>query len=104
MFIRIWRYRVPADQDERFEAVYGSSGPWADLFARGRGYLGTELYQDVRQRVIGGTRWITVDHWAEERDWARFLADWRADYDALDHRLEGVAADETELFAGTVDD
>ncbi|HSS68299.1 MAG TPA: hypothetical protein VLK34_07080 [Nocardioidaceae bacterium] len=102
MFIRLWRYRVPIEHRGQFEAAYGPDGPWIDLFARADGYLGTELYQPVGG-AADATNWITGDQWADRRDWEHFLATWQTDYDALDRQLEGIALDETELFAGDVD-
>jgi heme-degrading monooxygenase HmoA len=102
VFIRLWRYRVPIEHRAQFEAAYGPHGPWIELFARADGYVGTELYQPVGG-AAGTTNWITVDQWADKRDWERFLATWRSDYDALDRQLDGLALDETELFAGDVE-
>jgi antibiotic biosynthesis monooxygenase len=98
MFVRVWQYRVPPGRREPFQAAYGPQGPWADLFARSDGYLGTELYSDA----FGTTSWITVDRWSDRRDWDDFLTTWRDDYDALDRELAGLALDEVELFAGAV--
>ena len=105
MFVRVWRYQVSTERADEFAVAYGSDGPWTELFARAEGYLGTELYRDVRGDAAddAATGWITVDRWATQHDWDGFLANWRADYDALDLELEGIADVETELFAGDVD-
>jgi heme-degrading monooxygenase HmoA len=104
MFVRLWQYRVPVGRAAEFAAAYGSDGPWTALFARAAGYLGTELYRDVRDVADAtATGWVTVDRWTSRSDWDAFLAGWRADYDALDSELEGIADEEVELFAGDVE-
>ena len=96
MFIRIWDYEVPADAVPEFCAAYASHGDWAELFARAVGYLGTELYRDPDH----SGHFLTIDRWRTERDWHAFRARFGADYDALDARLDGLAAVERSLFEG----
>ena len=97
MFIRVWDYQVPAQNVESFVAAYGADGPWIELFSRGQGYLGTELYREGP----AGTRFLTIDRWVDEDHWRRFLDQHRHAYQSLDHRLEGLAASERALFEGT---
>jgi hypothetical protein len=47
VFVRVWEYEVPGDQAAAFTEAYAADGAWAELFARGDGYVGTELYRDA---------------------------------------------------------
>jgi len=90
-FVRIWAYR-PADGAEAgFAAAYGPEGAWAELFRRGTGYLGTELYR------AGDGRWLTIDRWRSRADWDAFLARHRAEYDATDRACAALTAEERDL-------
>jgi hypothetical protein len=87
MFGRVWEYDVPAHQVDAFVAAYGPDGDWSRLFATAAGYAGTRLYRDTAV----DTRFVTVDRWVDEASWLRFLADTRAEYEALDARLAVLA-------------
>jgi heme-degrading monooxygenase HmoA len=97
VFVRVWQYDVPGQNAERFVDAYGSSGDWARLFSRGRGYLNTALYRAAETP----DRFITVDRWSDQEAWLAFLDEWRQAYDALDAALEGLASTEEQLIAGT---
>ena len=96
MFVRVWEYPVDAGQADAFAAAYGSEGDWAELFRRGRGYVGTELY-----RHADGARFVTVDRWSSAADWAEFLEQHRAPYEALDARLAPLSRAQHALIEGT---
>ena len=57
MIALVFSYEV-RDADA-FEAAYGNEGEWAQFFAQGRGYIGTELLRDVE---IPG-RYLVIDRW-----------------------------------------
>ena len=97
MFVRIWRYRVGRDASEGFARAYGPDGDWARLFARGAGYLGTELLGAVDGGSEAELTYVTIDRWRERSDWDAFLADHGADYRALDERLEHLTLSEEDL-------
>jgi heme-degrading monooxygenase HmoA len=94
--VRIFEYDVAPAQADGFAAAYGAEGDWARLFARGHGYLGTELFRCVP----AGSRWITVDRWTDEAAWQAFLDAWGTEYAALDRRLHGLAAGGRLLLEG----
>lgn len=96
VYLRVWEYEVPADHVGPFIAAYGAEGDWARLFGRAEGYLGTGLFRDVER----GGRFLTVDRWADEAAWRSFLDTSREAYEALDRRLEGIAATERPLLDG----
>jgi heme-degrading monooxygenase HmoA len=97
VFVRVWEYEVPGDQAAAFTAAYGADGAWADLFAQGDGFLGTELYRDAAR----ADRFVTIDRWRDESDWRSFLHSFGPAYHALDARLEGLATVERSLFEGS---
>jgi heme-degrading monooxygenase HmoA len=59
-----------------FERVYGSDGEWAEFFRQGRGYIGTELLQDVE----APGRYLVVDRWESADAYNAFVAEHREEY------------------------
>jgi heme-degrading monooxygenase HmoA len=97
VFVRVWEYQVPGDRAGAFTAAYAADGAWGELFGRGTGFLGTELYRDAAR----GDRFLTIDRWQDEQDWRSFLSAYGQAYEALDAQLEGLAAAERSLFEGS---
>ena len=95
---RVWLFRPPAGREEAFGTAYCADGAWAEVFRRGRGYLGTRL---LRPAQAGGW-WMTIDSWSDKQAFADFQARHRSAYDELDRKLEGVAGE--ERFVGGFDD
>ena len=91
MIAIIWRYEVKEAHRAEFEAVYGPEGAWAQLFALSGGYRGSELL-----RSQDGS-YLTLDVWRARADFDAFIADHRADYEALDSRTEGWTRAEHRL-------
>jgi heme-degrading monooxygenase HmoA len=98
MYVIVWEFRAKAGHEEEFERVYGPEGKWAQLFAHGEGYLGTELLGDVADRG----RYVTIDRWTSHAAFEAFRRQWSDEYRALDRRCEALRAEETALgsFAG----
>jgi heme-degrading monooxygenase HmoA len=59
-----------------FERVYGPEGEWAKFFRTGRGYVGTELLQDVEIP----DRYLVVDRWESRDAYNEFVAANREEY------------------------
>lgn len=93
MFVRIWQFRVASEKADEFREVYGPAGPWAVLFAREIGFLGTELLHSTTHPNI----FLTIDTWDSPEAWAAFLRAWGDDYAALDHRCRELTVSEAEL-------
>jgi heme-degrading monooxygenase HmoA len=91
MIALIWRYEVLEEARAAFEATYGPTGAWAQLFARSEGYRGTELL-----KAEDGS-YLTLDVWRSNADFDAFLAAHRAEYDALDRSTESWSASEHRL-------
>jgi heme-degrading monooxygenase HmoA len=67
-----------------FERFNGSGGPWAQLFARSTGYLGTEL---TRVSEVPA-EYIVTDRWRSRAEWEAFRAAHASAYEELDRRGE----------------
>lgn len=91
MIALVWRYEVRDEARAAFEATYAPSGAWAQLFARGAGYRGTELF-----RSDDGS-YLSLDIWRSRADFEMFLDTHRADYEALDRSTESWTAAEHRI-------
>jgi hypothetical protein len=93
--LRLWKFEVAPDMEQRFVAAYGSDGDWARLFAAGPGFIRTELWSN------GDGIYLTADHWESVTAFEGFQARLGDAYRRLDAELEGVAGIET--FVGAFD-
>jgi heme-degrading monooxygenase HmoA len=89
----LWRFRVTPTSIADFERAYGPRGDWARLFARARGYAGTELLALDGEPGV----YLTIDRWQSEADFRAAKALLEHDYDALDRRCEAYTCEETWL-------
>jgi hypothetical protein len=92
MFLRLWAFRPASGREADFLRAYGPDGDWARLFRRARGFAGTELLSPT-----DGGAWITIDRWERAEDWDTFRRELEAEYEALDHALEGLCAEERSI-------
>ena len=88
--VRVWKFLPPPGREEEFANIYGSSGRWADLFGRARGYRGTTL---SRPSAAGGW-WLTTDRWDSAADFEAFGREFGEQYRALDAELENIAGED----------
>ena len=93
--VLVWEFRVAPGRREEFERRYGPAGDWARLFARGHGYLGTQLLRDADDP----DRYLTLDRWRSAAEWQAFRAMHAADYAALDAACEALTSAERSLGA-----
>lgn len=91
--LRLWRFQVPVETEERFVAAYKGDGVWATLFATADGFIRTDLWR------AGDGAYLTADYWNSAADFERFQADRGDEYRQLDTKLEGVAGIETYIGA-----
>ncbi len=89
----VWEFWTRPGREEEFARVYGPNGVWARLFARGDGFVATELLRDVADRG----RFVTIDRWTSPAAFSAFLDRWTDDYRALDRRCEALTDRETAL-------
>ena len=93
MIALIWRYEVKEEARAAFEATYGPTGAWAQLFARAAGFRGTELF-----RAEDGS-YLSLDVWASQADFDAFMAEYGDDYRALDQSTESWTRSEHRIGA-----
>ena len=93
--VRLWRFEVLPETEERFVKAYRADGDWARLFATAPGFLRTELWRE------GDGIYLTADHWESVDAFERFQDGQGEDYRRLDAQLEGIAGIET--FVGAFD-
>ena len=92
-YVYVWAFDVAPERMQEFLSAYGPSGAWAQLFRRAPGYLETLLLQD--QSDPG--RFLTIDRWRSQGARDAFLAEFRAEYDALDRACEPLTRHESNL-------
>jgi len=91
MIALIWRYEVKEEARAAFEATYGPTGAWAQLFARSAGFRGTELF-----RAEDGS-YLTLDVWGSQAEFDAFMAEYGEDYRSLDRSTEGWTRSEHRI-------
>ena len=92
-YVLVWDFFVRRSFESRFERAYGPAGAWAKLFARSKGYRGTELFRDERRRG----RYVTVDTWSSRAAYDAFRRAHRRQYEKLDRRFAAWTVRETSL-------
>lgn len=92
-FCTVWEYRVRDEFLPQFKEVYASDGDWVKLFNKTRGFIKTELIQDVRDN----NRFITIDYWDSRSDFMNMREQAGPEYQDLDIRTEKFTISETHL-------
>jgi heme-degrading monooxygenase HmoA len=95
MFVILWQFDITDENTAGFEAAYGASGSWAQLFSRSKDYLGTELLKDA---YVPG-RYVTVDRWRSEDAFRAFRAQHDAEYEILDRECDSLTGVEMRIGA-----
>jgi heme-degrading monooxygenase HmoA len=89
----VWEFIVRHEAIPEFERVYGSEGPWVQLFRAFPGYRGTTLLRDL----ANPRRYLTVDLWDTVEDRGAMLAVAREQYQQLDGQSSGLTESEAEI-------
>ena len=89
----LWEFRPRPGSEREFEIAYGPRGEWAALFAKGEGYLGTQLFRDLQD----SSRYLTLDRWLSRDAFETFRRLHSQAYEALDRRFEELTAHEAAL-------
>lgn len=93
MYRIMWAFDVRPGDTAEFERIYGPEGEWAQLFSKGAGYQGTELFRDVSRE----DRYVTIDRWQSRGDFQQFRAQFAREYRALDERCERLTSGEQRI-------
>jgi heme-degrading monooxygenase HmoA len=94
-YVIIWEFRIKPQAEAEFVRQYGPDGSWARLFRGSNSYIRTELVRDVAEHL----RFVTLDYWRTEEEFASFRRQNVAEYERLDRELEGLTKKETRLGA-----
>jgi heme-degrading monooxygenase HmoA len=89
----MWSYEVAVEHRDAFRVLYGSEGPWVELFRQAPGYLDTQLLVDLDE--IG--RFVTIDRWESKEAFARFRSEFAEGFEFLDGRGETLTSREVLL-------
>jgi len=92
-YLIAWEFRPKAGAEDRFEEAYGPNGVWATFFAKGSGFIATELNRDLKEP----RRYLTLDLWASQEAYERFRTEHLAEYQAIDAQSEALTEQEREL-------
>ena len=95
MYCIIWEYEVRADQLAAFEALYGPTGAWTQLFRSADGYQGTELYRDTARPA----HFLTLDRWTSPAAFEVYIPTIREAYERLDEEGAALTMRERRLGA-----
>ncbi len=80
-----------------FEKIYWPDGDWAQLFRKAKGYIATDLHQDISNT----SRFITVDLWNTKEDRDNFRKKYSKEFELLDEHCESFT--EQEKLIGDFD-
>ena len=86
----IWEFYILPGSHEQFESEYGPDGAWVKLFRSAPGYVDTKLLKDARNSL----RYVTIDTWESEEEYAEFRATFASQYEAIDQRCAGLTTRE----------
>ncbi|MCY6381122.1 antibiotic biosynthesis monooxygenase family protein [Hoeflea prorocentri] len=86
-----WEYKVAPEKAAEFEAFYGASGRWAQLYSRSDAFIRTELFRDPDDP----TRYRTGDYWKSRDSFLEFLRDYSDPYDELGAECNEISQERT---------
>jgi heme-degrading monooxygenase HmoA len=89
----VWEVQVMPEAVDEFRRLYGTEGPWVELFRRSPGYVGSLLLED---RETPG-RYLTVDRWQSEAAFLAFKEQFAQEYADLDLYGQALTSRETPL-------
>ena len=92
-YLMIWEFRPQVGSEKQFEEAYGPHGIWARLFARGDGFIATELIRDL----AATNRYLTMDMWTSKTAYEKFREEFAEEYRSIDARCEALTAQEQSL-------
>lgn len=93
MYAIVWEFHVKAGHEREFERFYGPKGGWAAFFAKGKGFVSTELHRDTKQP----RRYLTIDRWVAQQDYETFRDQHLEEYKEIDRQCERFTEKETPI-------
>jgi heme-degrading monooxygenase HmoA len=92
-FQSIWEYEVKDKFCAEFIEVYSPNGLWVSLFGQCRGYIKTELKQDVDHPK----RFLTIDYWQSQSAFSAMKQNIGEEYNKLDKQCEAYTLSENHI-------
>jgi heme-degrading monooxygenase HmoA len=92
-FQSIWEYEVKNEFRAEFIEAYSSNGLWVSLFEQCKGYIKTELKQDVEHPK----RFLTIDHWQSQSAFSAMKQTISDEYDKLNLQCEVYTLSENHM-------
>ena len=92
-FLSIWEYEVNDKFRAEFAEAYSSSGLWVSLFRQCKGFIKTELKQDVNHPK----RFLTIDHWQSQSSFSAMKQAIGDEYNKLDKQCESYTLSENPI-------
>jgi heme-degrading monooxygenase HmoA len=80
----IWEFIAREDKTLEFERHYSSTGDWARLFQKTKGFRGTELLRDSENE----RRYIAIDRWENHEAHIAMRGRFAKEYEELDRKCE----------------
>ena len=92
-FQSIWEYEVRDEFRAEFIDAYRSNGLWVSLFEQCKGYIKTELKQDVEH----SKRFLTIDYWQSQSAFSAMKQSLGDEYNKLDKQCEAYTLSEKHI-------
>jgi heme-degrading monooxygenase HmoA len=92
-FQSIWEYEVKDKFRVDFIEAYNSNGLWVKLFRKCKGYIKTELKQDVDHPK----RFLTIDYWRSQTAFSAMKQTIGDEYSKLDKQCEAYTLSENHI-------
>ena len=93
IFQSIWEYEVRDNFRAEFIEAYSSKGLWVSLFEQCKGYIKTELKQDIKHPE----RFLTIDYWQSQSAFSAMKQNISDEYNELDKRCEAYTLSEKHI-------
>ena len=92
-FQSIWEYEVKDEFRADFIEAYGPNGLWVRLFGQCKGYIKSELKQDVDHPK----RFLTIDYWQSQSAFSAMKQAIGDEYSKLDEQCESYTLSENHI-------
>ncbi len=92
-FQSIWEYEIRDEYRAEFLDAYRSDGLWVNLFSGCKGYIKTELKQDLENHK----RYLTIDYWRSQSDFLAMNQNKGDEYKRLDKQCESYTLSENHI-------
>lgn len=89
----VWEFLVKPGWRKDFERHYASSGTWAQLFSKGKGYIETVCLKDTQNKH----RYLVIDRWENVDAFGEFKIQFADEYRRLDEQCTAFTREEKQI-------